>query len=154
MQDYQILIRECESRINITDWCCRIIVEARNSWLTTQLATPINGRKPVYHQANTSTTTKNQCEQGKKNEHQRKHRKRPKKSSICKAQKLLSHLFLCMHKTSSLWCSFKQRKQESADISSYDFFQALSAVSLKTLHNRDRTLREWHTASRCWKPEP
>jgi hypothetical protein len=25
---------------------------------------------------------------------------------------------------------------------------------LKTLHNRDRTLREWHTASRCWKPEP
>jgi hypothetical protein len=47
-----------------------------------------------------------------------------------------------------------QRKQESTDISSYDFFQASSAVSLKTLHNRDRTLCEWHTASMCWKPEP
>jgi len=66
MQDYQILIRECDFIINIIDWCSRIIVEAHNSRLIAQLATPINGRKPAYHQANTSTTTKNQCEQGKK----------------------------------------------------------------------------------------
>jgi predicted RNA-binding protein len=26
----------------------------------------MNGRKPAHHQANTSTTTKNHCEQGKK----------------------------------------------------------------------------------------
>jgi hypothetical protein len=71
MQDYLILIRESDFRINLTDWCCRIIVEAHNSGLTTQLATPINGRKPAYHQANTSTT-KNHCEQKKKKSTQKK----------------------------------------------------------------------------------
>jgi hypothetical protein len=72
MQDYPILIRECDFRINLTDWCCRIIVEAHNSLLTLQLATPINGKKPAYHQANTSTTTKNHCEQRKKKSTEKK----------------------------------------------------------------------------------
>ncbi len=69
---WQVCIRECDFGINITDWCCRIIVEAHNSRLITQLATPINGRKPAYHQANTSTTTKNHCEQSKKKSTQKK----------------------------------------------------------------------------------
>jgi predicted RNA-binding protein len=30
------------------------------------LATPINGRKPAYHQAKTSTITKNHCDQREK----------------------------------------------------------------------------------------
>jgi hypothetical protein len=53
--------------------------------------------KQTHQQQQRTTVSK-----GKKNQHKRKHRKRPKKNSICKAQKLLSHLFFSMHKMSSL----------------------------------------------------
>jgi hypothetical protein len=44
MQDYPILIRECDFRINFTDWCCRIIVEAHKQLNDHTVGIPINGR--------------------------------------------------------------------------------------------------------------
>ncbi len=152
MQDYLILIREW-----FQNQSHRLVLQ-NNSWSSQQLidhtvgnshqwkktcispSKHINNKEPLWAEEK-KINTKENIERDQRKVHFAKH-KNYCTPILLHAQDVFPVMFL------------QAKKQESADISSYDFFQASSAVSLKILHNSNRTLCEWHRAGRCWKPEP